>query len=141
MAYKTRQRELILGFIKQNAGSHLTADNIADALKSEGVGKTTVYRYLEKLCGEGLVRKYILQEGKSACYQYSENADCDSHFHLKCLKCGCLLHLECDYLSDLKEHISGHHGFIIDGSRTVFYGICEVCAEKLKKEQQKGTDK
>ena len=49
MSYNTRQRELILDYIKKNAKKHLTADDIADALKSENVGKTTVYRYLEKL--------------------------------------------------------------------------------------------
>lgn len=47
MSYNTRQRELILEYIKENADSHLTADDIADALKAEQVGKTTVYRYLE----------------------------------------------------------------------------------------------
>ena len=50
MSYNTRQRELILEYIKSNAENHLTADAIALALKSEQVGKTTVYRYLEKLC-------------------------------------------------------------------------------------------
>ena len=47
MSYNTRQRELILDYIKKNAKKHLTADDIADALKAEQVGKTTVYRYLE----------------------------------------------------------------------------------------------
>ena len=33
MSYNTRQRELILEYIKKNAKKHLTADDIADALK------------------------------------------------------------------------------------------------------------
>ena len=35
MSYNTRQRELILDYIKKNAKKHLTADDIADALKAE----------------------------------------------------------------------------------------------------------
>lgn len=136
MAYKTKQREQILEYIRQNADSHLTADNIAAALHNRGVSKTTVYRHLEKLYDEGQVRKYILQEGKSACYQYAGGADCHSHFHLKCLECNCLLHLECDYLTEIGEHISEHHGFCIDSSRTVFYGLCEACARKKDEENK-----
>lgn len=130
VSYNTRQRELILEYIKENADSHLTADSIADALKPEQVGKTTVYRYLEKLCEQHLVRKYILSEGKSACYQYSGGEECHDHFHLKCLKCGRLIHLECDYLKDIAAHISVEHNFTIDSSRTVFYGICGECAKQ-----------
>ena len=130
MSYNTRQRELILDYIKKNAKKHLTADDIADALKAEQVGKTTVYRYLEKLCEQNLVRKFILSEGKSACYQYNDEQQCHDHFHMKCLKCGKLFHLECDHLKDIAAHISKMHDFTIDSSRTVFYGICGECAKK-----------
>ena len=37
MSYNTRQRELILDYIKKNAKKHLTADDIADALKGSDV--------------------------------------------------------------------------------------------------------
>ena len=120
MSYNTRQRELILDYIKKNAKKHLTADDIADALKAEQVGKTTVYRYLEKLCEQNIVRKFILSEGKSACYQYNDEKQCHDHFHMKCLKCGKLFHLECDHLKDIAAHISKMHDFTIDSSRTVF---------------------
>lgn len=140
MSYKTRQSEQILEYIKQHADSHLTADAIAEALKNSRVGKTTVYRHLEKLCGEGLVRKYILQEGKSACYQYAGGDCCHSHFHLKCLKCSCLIHLECEHLDGIEKHISEHHGFRIDSSRTVFYGLCDKCAAEEKADNERKND-
>ena len=44
MSYNTRQRELILDYIKKNAKKHLTADDIADALKAEQVGKTVILK-------------------------------------------------------------------------------------------------
>ncbi len=128
MAYKTKQSEIVLSYLKENSDSHLTANAIAMALSSQNVGKTTVYRHLEKLCRDGAVRKYILEEGDSACYQYIGDSTCHSHFHLKCLNCNKLLHLECDHLSEIETHINAHHNFKVDSSRTVFYGICEECA-------------
>ncbi len=133
MSYKTKQRELILEFLRQNSDSHLTAQSISEALSVYKVGKSTVYRYLDKLCEEGLVRKYILSDGSSACYQYTNGEDCSRHFHLKCLKCNALVHLECDYLKETEQHINAHHGFSVDTSRTVFYGLCADCKEKEKK--------
>ena len=135
MAYKTKQSEIVLSYLKQNSDSHLTANEIAMALSNQNVGKTTVYRHLEKLCRDGAVRKYILEEGDSACYQYIGDNACHSHFHLKCLSCNKLLHLECDHLSEIETHINAHHNFKVDSSRTVFYGICEECA--LAKEGEK----
>lgn len=130
MAYKTKQSEIVLEYLKDNSDSHLTANEIATALSSKKVGKTTVYRHLEKLCRDNIVRKYILEEGDSACYQYIGDSTCHSHFHLKCLSCNKLLHLECDHLSEIEGHISENHNFKIDSSRTVFYGICEECGRK-----------
>lgn len=129
MNYKTRQSELILEYIKQNANRHLTAEEISDGLKSK-VGKTTVYRNLERLCEQGVVRKYILTDGSSACYQYIDCAQLSRHFHLKCLKCGRLLHLECEHLKEIDEHIKTEHGFVVDPTRTVFYGTCMECVKE-----------
>ncbi|MDE6725590.1 MAG: transcriptional repressor [Ruminiclostridium sp.] len=128
--YKTRQRLQVLNCLIDNKAKHLTADEIAVILKEQGadVGKTTVYRTLEKLVEEGSVRKYLCEEGKSACFQYvDDSGECHLHFHLKCVKCRKLIHLECDYLSDLEKHICEHHKFTVDNTKTVLYGICEDC--------------
>ncbi len=129
MSYKTKQSALILEYIRQNSDRHLTAEEISDGLKNE-VGKTTVYRNLDRLCSQGVVRKYLLTDGKSSCYQYIDCDGSDSHFHLKCLKCGRLFHLECEHLSDIDEHIKAFHDFRVDTSRTVFYGICGQCEKE-----------
>lgn len=128
--YKTRQRLQVLNCLIDNKANHLTADEIAVILKQQGaeVGKTTVYRALEKLLEEGSIRKYISEEGKSACFQYVDDSEeCRRHFHLKCVKCGRLIHLECDYLSDLETHIFEHHKFTVDNTKTVLYGVCGDC--------------
>lgn len=128
--YKTKQRDLILEFFISHKSEHLTAEQVIDHLKDKGtaVGKSTVYRYLEKLVSEGSVRKYFIEEGKSACYQYIEdNEQCHNHFHLKCVECGRLIHIECEYLDEADEHILCHHNFKVDNTKTVLYGICDKC--------------
>lgn len=136
MGYQTRQSKRILDELRKNKERHLTAEEIYLRLKAsgEGVGQTTVYRHLEKLCEEGTVRKYLSGNGSSACFQFVEQgAQCHAHYHLKCTACGKLIHAECAFFNELSEHIQAEHGFAMDGSKTVFYGLCAACAEKENK--------
>lgn len=128
--YKTKQRTVIEALLKSSK-SHLTVEEICKKLEKSGqnVGRTTVYRTLEKLEKEGVVRKYS-SVGESSCYQYvSSGEECNNHFHLKCEKCGKLIHLECSELNTISGHINEHHGFAVNPLKTVFYGVCEVCKE------------
>ena len=79
---------------------------------------------------QGEIRKYIMDEKSSACYQYvEEHATCPLHFHLKCVRCGRLIHTDCSYLQQIDQHILEHHGFHVDHSKTVFYGVCQECSQ------------
>ena len=128
-AYKTKQRLIIEGFLKERAGEHLTADDIVFMLEQRGrpVGKATVYRCLERLMEQGMVKRYAFGEGKSASYEYQEEAE-KGRYHLKCCGCGELTHLECELLDRLPEHILEHHGFTLDAGQTVLMGRCEKCS-------------
>ncbi len=134
MAYKTKQREYILAFLQNSGGSHITVAELVRHLQDNAtpVGTATVYRTLEQLVEEGIVRKYVLDGKSSACYQFlsGEPHACQEHFHLKCTDCGRLFHVSCDYLSQLGEHLLEHHGFVIDHTKTVLYGLCADCAKK-----------
>lgn len=115
----------------------MTAEDISHILGERGcpVGKATVYRHLEKMLHEGSVRKFVLHDGESACYQYvGDSADCCNHYHLKCSECGKLLHVECGFLDKVAEHIFEHHGFTLSEENTVLYGVCAECAERKKNE-------
>lgn len=140
-AYRTKQREIILDYLKKCQDGHVTIDEVTDHLKSEGnkVGRTTIYRYMEKLADEGFLRKYYIEEGVGACYQYQGNSEsaCRSHFHLKCVKCGRLFHVSCDFLQQIEEHVYEHHHFLVDNSKTVLYGICEVCQKDEQNDENK----
>jgi Fur family ferric uptake transcriptional regulator len=129
--YNTKRREAVLDCVASRRGEHLTAAQIADSLKEKGVGigRTTVYRQLEKLTNGGQIRRFAT-DGGAACYQYAghEN-DCHNHYHLKCEECDELLHIECDALDELERHITDSHSFKLNAAKTVLYGKCEHCRQ------------
>lgn len=128
--YNTKQKTAIEELVENKKNSHFTAEDILTEIKRQGknIGLTTVYRHLEKLVNGGILRKYVAEAGKSACYQKTEN--CAEHFHLKCTACGKLFHLSCQKLNSISKHIDGEHQFLIDAGKTVFYGLCKECNHK-----------
>ena len=129
--YSTKARVLILNFLKQNT-AHVTASDIIQYLRKQNIkiGVATVYRTLDKFVADGIVRKMTIDERSGACYQYIQDADCASHFHLKCLSCGALIHLSCDFLKSMESHILNDHGFTVSSGKTVIYGFCKECSSK-----------
>ncbi len=137
--YKTKQREAILKYLLEHKDTHVTVNQISDYMTENGtpVGITTIYRHLDKLLEQESVRKYEMGSNNCACFQYAgSNTQCHEHFHLKCEKCGCLIHLECGHLNQIYQHIYQDHGFQINPFRTVFYGLCSECAKAEQKEQE-----
>lgn len=133
--YKTKQKEIMLECLTKNKDVHLTASEISAILREKGhsLGMSTVYRQLDKLVASGLVRKYIVDENSSACYQYiGDKGECCEHFHLKCNVCGNLLHTDCSLMKKIAEHMLEGHGFAVDSTKTLLYGTCCECREKAK---------
>ena len=131
--YNTKQKACIEALLMSTRG-HMTAEEICRALEEDGtpVGLTTVYRTLERLCEAGSVRRYVSGDRGKACFQYVGGETCE-HFHLKCVKCDTLFHADCEFLQNLSEHVEKEHGFHIDHSQTVFYGLCASCLRSGKK--------
>lgn len=129
--YHTAGRESILHYLADHPQLRLTVEELTAALEHEGVtvGKSTVYRLVGKLYAEGKLTR--LRESARGCFVYTYAEDthgCDGrHFHLKCLDCGRLFHLECRHSEALCEHIEDTHHFHIDSGRTLLYGQCESC--------------
>ncbi len=131
--YKTKQKEILTEYFENLPGVHITASDVCEYFKKTGtpIGQATIYRQLENLVDEGIIRKYIVDSNSPACFEYTggefrvENGNC---FHCKCEKCGKLIHLQCDELMFLKKHLKSEHNFRLDPLRTVFYGICDDCS-------------
>ncbi len=133
--YKTRHKDEILAFLRENEGSHITAGEIHHRFHEQGIsiGMTTIYRQLDKLVEEGIVRKYIVDPTSGACFEYSGEDGHGELIHCKCEKCGKLIHLQRQEVERAMRAVAGVSDFEMDAARTVFYGICGSCKETGRK--------
>lgn len=133
--YNTKQREKILAFLKENEDKNITAEEILSYFSNigESIGKATVYRYLNNLVKENIIKKYLDENKNCSCYQYVNNENCNEHYHLKCEKCNKIIHLECEEFKDIQKHIAKQHEFELNTIKTVLYGICKKCNENKKR--------
>jgi len=130
--YKTKQRDELLDYLKTVPGVHITVGDVCGHFRDQGkaIGTTTVYRQLERMVDEGIVNKYIIDGNSPACFEYiAENVHRENEvcFHCKCEKCGKLIHLHCEEIAAMKQHLLEHHSFTLNPMRTVFYGLCDQC--------------
>ena len=125
--YRTKQRDAIASYLKENDDRYLSVDEVWAGVSagSEGAGRSTVYRTLEAMSAEGTALKAMTPSGEAR-YRV---ADDGTAAQLVCLDCGRALPLDCSMVSDFSSHVLDHHGFKIDATRTVLYGLCEECGE------------
>lgn len=131
MSYSTASRKNILEFLENNTDKTVTVNDISEYLISRDcpVNITTIYRYLDKLVKEEKVIKYVAEKGKQATYQYVEQGhNCTEHLHLQCISCGSIIHLECEFMSEIAKHVKKDHGFVIQCQNSIIYGICGNCS-------------
>ena len=131
--YNTKTRQLILTYLQDNRRHAVSAANILAYLDENKLptSPTTVYRYLDKLSSENRVMKYVADKGEKAVYQYvDEGAHCQEHLHLKCLHCGQIYHLDCGFMDEFRDHLLNQHGFTLECSGSMLYGVCASCLEK-----------
>ncbi|MDR3051100.1 MAG: transcriptional repressor [Oscillospiraceae bacterium] len=132
-AYTTKQGKAILAYLMQHGGEHLAAAQIA-AHFSQGevcIGRTTVFRQLDKMVRQGKLRKYLLNGNTGACYQYvGEGCGNAAHFHLKCEECGRMIHMDGETLPLAAKGILQKYNFEVDAAKTVIYGKCRGCCGK-----------
>lgn len=122
--YNTKQKEALLGLFKENPGRCFTSKEII-ADESIGMGEATVYRLLAQFVKSGIITKF--SDGKKgSLYQYNCCAGC-SHFHLKCMVCGKLYHIDSPKLKSVEDSIAENYGFFIDNTTTTLYGYCNSC--------------
>lgn len=135
--YNTAGRMRLISFLAANTAKNPhSAEEIYAGLVAEGSapGRSSVYRLLSAEVEAGNVKRYRAPSPSAGyLYQYIGKAHhCESHFHLHCLRCGNVLHLECGCGSEIAEHLRAAHGFITDCGKSVLYGTCAACAAKAK---------
>lgn len=69
-SYNTRQRQAVLDYLAAHTDRYTSVDGVFEVLKSQGVeiGRSTIYRTLEALAGEGMASKVVAPRGEVALY-------------------------------------------------------------------------
>ncbi len=130
-SYHTIQKRLLIDFMTENCDSSFTVEELAERIRKKypdcAPGKSTLYRLITKLTEDGSVKRMTQGGGRSAVYQIAAGGHCDSHLHMKCTKCGRLLHMDDFESARLLMQIMQQSGFTVDEGKTVLYGHCSDC--------------
>jgi len=123
------RRILIEIFVAQAAP--VTVDQLLTTLKKRGlsVNKTTVYRELDFLKEQKIIREIDLLEGRK---RYELRGD-EHHHHLVCLECRDIrcITMEED-LDAIERGIEKEHGFRVASHTLEFFGVCAQCQRSSK---------
>ena len=122
--YKTKQKDIIINIIK-NLNHEFTVKDIYDSISNE-VGLTTIYRVVDKLVENNILKKYLSKDNV-VYYQYLEKCNKFNHFYLKCEKCNNIFHVDCDCVNEISEHILNEHKFKANNKNIIIEGVCESC--------------
>lgn len=132
-SYSTKARKYILDFLEARGEKAVSAADIINHLneKNAGVNPATVYRCLNRLSAEHRVLKITEEKTQKSVYRLiGNNRNCNEHIHIKCTRCGKVMHLECEFMKEIKEHLLKSHGFALRCEGSVLYGLCRDCAQK-----------
>lgn len=125
--YVTRQRKTLLSYLSRHADELLSVQKIADALASEDVSRSAVYRNVAELEAEGALRRDLGGDAREVYYRYVGAEKCRGSLHLSCKQCGRTFHMDSGGAEALAKMVERSEGFALDKSDTVLYGVCAAC--------------
>ncbi len=132
--YKTEQKKMLLAYLQANATRAYGVEELAEGMRSIygelSPGVSTVYRLIDRLSKEGTVKRFPKECGRGFVYQIVAGRACRSHLHLRCGRCGRLIHLDSALTEELTERILAVSGFALSEEETVLFGACRDCREE-----------
>ena len=119
----TSQRLAILHVLHHD-GRHLSpAEIYKQALRQlAGLTEPTVYRTLEFLAQNGLVRSSRASNGRLT-YQIAG----EDHHHMICRVCGSEMEIQHTLLEDFYRKLESISGYLRIDSHVTFFGVCPNC--------------
>lgn len=120
----TAARVALLETVRQ--GGHLGVEAIASEVRRRigQVSLQAVYEALNALTEAGLVRRIAPAGGPA---RYGGRVG-DNHHHLVCRSCGVVADVDCAVGEAPCLTASDAHGFVIDETEVVFWGLCPGCS-------------
>lgn len=129
---QTKQKRIIFDALK--ALDHPTATEVYRYLHERypSVSRATVFRVLSSFAESGKAGK-LKMAGCDARYDYR----IERHYHVRCKRCGKVADIAMTEFP-LNEAVTENRGFLIDGFRLEFFGLCPDCREnKASADSQK----
>lgn len=136
--YNTEQKKILTDFLKKHKDESFTIEEIYEHISARSgavPGLSTLYRLMPKLAQEGKVKRFAGSGKRRFLYQIVDGEQCEAHLHMKCTKCGKLLHMSDGLSEALLEEIQNRSKFSVDRGQTVLFGKCAACknSEESKK--------
>ena len=125
MTYNTQREKQILNLLSGEKEKTFTIEEICDRILTEG-GKSTVYRIVSRLTGEGILKKITDQRSRRVSYQYLGEKSCCEHLHLKCKSCERLIHLDKSASETIINLLNRSGSFSLDPTE-ILGGLCREC--------------
>jgi Fur family ferric uptake transcriptional regulator len=127
----TVQRAAIWDVLAAEHDLHLSAEDVARRVQDTlpQVNASTVYRTLEVLVEEGLVKRTDFGTGRAVFEPAHEHL----HHHLVCETCGAVAHVHDDALGGLAKRLAERSGFQLGQREVTFFGICATCQRTTTK--------
>jgi len=122
----TRQRKAILEMLK-STDTHPTADDVYGAVRQQlpHVSLGTIYRNLEILCHNDLVRKLDMAGAQS---RY--DGDMSQHYHVRCIYCNRIGDMRIASMTFAESIKYAPKHFVIVGHNLKFLGVCSDCRKR-----------
>ena len=114
------------------AQPHLTADAVADAVRTElgSISLQAVYDVLSVLADVGLIRR-IQPAGSPARFEARVS---DNHHHVICRICGQTADVDCAIGSAPCLTAVDDKGYQIDEAEVIYWGRCAACQSQIRTE-------
>lgn len=135
--YETKQRRMLLDYLNAHPDHGFSVEELYEGLLTESTadavpGKSTIYRLIARLVSDGLVKRFAIGNGRKFAYQIVACDACDAHFHLKCVECGYLYHMDHAVSEQIIREVLKKSDFSLDEKETVLFGVCKDCKHKKR---------
>ncbi len=131
--YDTEQRRTLIKILKENTDRQFSAFDLMDLCEITNpdvkINTSTVYRLLARLVDEGKAERSASPDGRQFLYRYIDACECAEHIHLKCKKCGQILHLEDEEAEKNLVAAMAKCHFKVDEAQSLIVGVCGKCGE------------
>ncbi len=126
--YRTKNKEYIMNYLEEHHEETMSASSIYEAMQHDDlqVNLATIYRNLDKLHQEGLLRKVKNTEEECTYYQYIKPS-CNTHLHMQCVRCGKVIHLDKQMNEKIMNYLKTQYDFLVDFKQSNIMGLCKEC--------------